>query len=1152
MAKSIRILFFSFLFVLISAEGFSQTCGPTTPSFTVNLTGNPSGSWISPVVVRQDTCCGATAPDRCVEFWVILDPAAQGITFSIASGAIPPGALYYEVNCKNPTAVGDTMCLNGIGPHHITFCKPGNNNNTYEITSIAAPSAGPPTVVSQGCTGMIFASGYNESSLSWTSVFPGPVGAYNLYLSCDTACDTVIVTAQPGYPPYVLYQVCGYPIGGCGLMLICDTVQVDFVSNKGATIIPQNPTICFGGPPATITAVGSGGAPPYSYVWSTGATTQSIVVGVGTYWVQISDTTNCPPVYDTVTVTSYTANITASAGPDDTVCVYNPVFNLNGNVTGVTTGIWTNGNGTYNPSDTVLNSTYTPSAGEISNGTVTLILITTYTGGCPPDSDTLVLVIAPPPAAAFSNTTVCFGNPTQFTDNSTVPFGSITGWTWNFGDGNSSSLQNPSHTYTASGTYTASLIVGTSYGCIDTIQKTVVVNPAPTAAFTSTAQCFIDSVYFTDNSTISSGNITGWSWNFGDPLSAPNNTSSLQNPSHGYTSAGTFTVTLIVNSSSGCADTISQVITVQPSPLANFSATQVCFGNTTFFSDSSSISSGTITGWSWNFGDPLSAPNNTSSLQNPSHNFTSAGTFTVTLIVTSNTGCTDTILLPVIVNALPIANFSAGTVCAGSATTFTDLSTGNPTSWSWNFGDATTSALQNPSHNYASAGTYTVTLIVGTSFGCSDTISQIITVNPTPTAAFSNTAQCFIDSVFFTDNSSISSGNINGWSWNFGDPASGGNNFSNLQNPPHYYGASGNYTVTLVVTSGFGCTDTLTQTIFVAPGPLANFGSMDVCLGNQTFFNDSSFIPYGNIVSWNWNFGDATFGSAQNPSHNYSSPGTYNVTLLVTSDLGCTDTITKQVIVHPLPNAVITSSGFCVADGTIFYDGSTILPPDSIVQWFWDFGDGNNSTLQNPIHYFPSSGNYGVTLIVTSNFGCSDTIAQVIGVSPSPTAAFTENPTIVFLNQNVTFTDQSQSGIVLWYWNFGDGSSSVLQNPTHSYSVGGIYSVWEVVTNQFGCTDTIWHEVIVNNPPNIPTGFTPNGDGHNDILYVLGGPYIKLEFRIYNNWGELIFISTDQKFGWDGTRNGIKQPIGVYIYIINATTEDKKEHFIKGDVTLLR
>ena len=128
--------------------------------------------------------------------------------------------------------------------------------------------------------------------MTWTSVSPGPIGFYNNYLNCTSVCDTVIVTALPGYPPSVLYQVCGMPLGACATTLVCDTVRVYFVSDKTATIQPQNPVICFGGPPATLTANGTGGAPPYSYLWSTGATTQVIIVGAGTYWVQITSGTD--------------------------------------------------------------------------------------------------------------------------------------------------------------------------------------------------------------------------------------------------------------------------------------------------------------------------------------------------------------------------------------------------------------------------------------------------------------------------------------------------------------------------------------------------------------------------------------------------------------------------------------------------------------------------------------------------------------------------------------------------------------------------------------------------------------------------------------------------------------------------------------------
>jgi hypothetical protein len=406
MKNILKAIFGVLITILPATTTYGQGCDPSTPTYTVNLTGNPDSVWLSPSDVRSGLCCSAQPPDRCVEFIITLDPGAQGIRFDIATGAVPPGALFYELNCANPTAVGDTMCLNGVGPHRITFCKPGNNPNSYTITSISKPAVGPPIAVSNGCSGIIWCTGYQLGSLVWTSV---PYNAtYNSYMSCSLACDTVLITAQAGYPPYVDYEVSGYPAGGCGNILEKDTVRVYFISDKAATILPQNPVICFGGTNATITANGTGGAPPYNYLWSTGQTTQSIAVGVGTYWVQISDSTNCPPVFDTVTVTANANYITALAGPDISACADNPSFPLNGSVIVAGGGQWSGGSGTFTPDNTTLNAVYTATPSEVSAGSVTLVLTTTGNGTCPLDKDTIQLTITPAPTIdAGASSTYC-------------------------------------------------------------------------------------------------------------------------------------------------------------------------------------------------------------------------------------------------------------------------------------------------------------------------------------------------------------------------------------------------------------------------------------------------------------------------------------------------------------------------------------------------------------------------------------------------------------------------------------------------------------------------------------------------------------------------------------------------------------------------
>lgn len=312
----------------------------------------------------------------------------------------------------------------------------------------------------------------------------------------------------------------------------------------------------------------------------------------------------------------------------------------------------------------------------------------------------------------------------NFTDLSTGP---VTSWSWNFGDGNTSTAQNPSNTYAAAGTYTVTLTV-TSATCSDGETKTgyVTVGTTPTANFigSPTSGCAPLTASFTDQST---GGPTSWSWDFGD-----GNTSTAQNPSHVYASAGSYTVSLTV-SSAGCSDgeIKTNYITVNAAPTAAFvgAPTSGCALLTVNFTDQST---GGPTSWSWDFGD-----GNTSTAQSPSHIYAAAGTYTVSLTVTA-AGCSDgeTKTNYITVTSAPTAQF-VGSPTSGQApltVNFTDQSTGGPTSWAWNFGDAGTSTAQNPSHVYAAAGTYTVTLTASNTCGSDpETKVSYITVTAPPT-----------------------------------------------------------------------------------------------------------------------------------------------------------------------------------------------------------------------------------------------------------------------------------------------------------------------------------------------------------------------------------------------------------------------------------
>jgi len=699
-------------FVLITTNIFSQ-CGPGTPVIVADLTGNPSATWISPVVIRNDNCCGSTPPDRCVKFIITLDSAAVAINFDIASGAVPPGALYYQINCGPPVAVGSPICLDGPGPHILTFCKPGNNPNTYSITSIPGAASGPDIVINDGCQGSFAVTGLIDSTISWTSIFPGATGQYDSYLSCASGCSFTEVNAQPGYPPYVDYLVCGLSTAPCVTTPICDTVRVNFNPTLYVNIIPQNPTICFGATSTSFTATGSGGTPPYNYLWNTGETTATISGGVGTYSVILGDISGCPPVSTSVTVTAFANTITANAGADQTVCATNPNVTLAGSVTGVTTGAWSGGSGTYIPNNTSLNATYIPTAAELAAGSVTLTLTTTNNGTCPPDSDvvqifyttfttTLNTSTTPVSCAGGSN-----GSATVTTSGGFPPYT----YSWS-----TTPVQtNPTATGIPAGSYIVTLT--DVNGCTGS-DTAVVTEPYP--LFSNTQQ----------NNVLCNGGGTGDAFVqvFGGVLPY----SYLWSPTGQSTatatnlSNGTHIVT--ITDGNGCIHRDTVIIS-QPLPLAlTISQTNVsCFGGNNGTA-TANISGGTTPySFAWSSGSTAQTA-------------TSLSAGTDTLVVTDNNGCiitgtvtiTEPPLLVVSLNANDVTCFnlsdgSAAAVVSGGAPGYT---------YNWNPGTGSSVSALAP-------GSYT--LIVSDLNSCQQSVPFTITqpVQLTLALASLSNVSCF-------------------------------------------------------------------------------------------------------------------------------------------------------------------------------------------------------------------------------------------------------------------------------------------------------------------------------------------------------------------------------------------------------------------------
>lgn len=825
-------------------------------------------------------------------------------------------------------------------------------------------------------------------------------------------------------------------------------------------------------------------------------------------------------------------------------------------------GIGASGTGDI-PQFNAVNNTANPISATI---TVTPIVASSP---CPGIPSIYTIVVNPSPTVNVPlNNNVCVGATIAVTNFTSTTIGSTFDWTNSntaIGLNASGSGNIPAFTTTNTTTnpITATITVTPSAsGCAGTpTAYTITVYPSPTANFSFNNVCFGSSTSFADLSNPNGGSITSWNWDFTNNGSIDNTS---QNPTFGYTAATNYTVELMVVTALGCKDSVTKVIAVNPIPAANFTPTSVCLNQPTAFADVSTVTTGGISNWSWDFGDGLGI----SSQQNPTYVYALPGTYTVVLTVTSDSGCINTANIPVQVNNLPVAAFTATNVCLNQSVSFTDASAGSGgviNQWSWDFdydglSHTTDDINQNPVYLYSNANTYNVQLVVTTSNGCSDTVVNPVTINNLPIAAFTFTDQCNGISIPFTDNSSVINGTITSWAWDFGNS----NNATN-QNPTELYATNGNYNVTLIVTSNNNCNDTIMQTVNVWPLPIVDFTPTEVCMNEATQFTDLSSVSSGTTILWSWNFNDGSpLNVNQSPVHTYTSDGLYQAQLTVTSSYGCKDSLTKPVTVNPLPQ-VNFSAGVLAGCSPLtvnFTDGSAIAAPGNNVSWFWDFGNGLTSTATNPGGIlFNNTSNtspqsFGVYLTVTSADGCSakDSVANMITVYPVPFADFSASPmqTDIYANQ-IEFTDNS---IIAnqWLWDLGDGASSILQNPAHAYADSGTYNVILYIENMYGCVDTANNAVRINPVYAlwIPNAFTPNGDQLNDYFTVKGYGIKELQLLIFNRWGELIFESNNTDPQWNGTYKNEEVKQDVYVYKLEVRDIFNQKHYYTGRVTVVK
>lgn len=762
-----------------------------------------------------------------------------------------------------------------------------------------------------------------------------------------------------------------------------------------------------------------------------------------------------------------------------------------------------------------------------------------------------------------SDTSICKLGSVTFKDTSWCNT-NIARWKWDFGDGNilSTVVAGPqTHTYLLPGVYNVKLVLTDDVlGCKDSLEKInfVKVYDLPNIHFgaLTTTGCSPLSVGFRDTVTAAPGaSVTRMHWNFGTSL--PADTSALHNPAFRYLTPGSFNVTLTATDSRGCINTLTKNNLIHPThPVPSFSSPSMsCYNDNVWFSGTSQ---GSGLQYTWNFGDGSPVDHR----MNPNHDYivTATRTFNVQLAVTDINGCDSSITKPVIISR-PVVDFAANLdslfYCPPLFVPFHDSSSLDVNQWQWIFGDSASgsanhSMVQNAQHVYNNIGTFDITLIGTNSDGCSDTMTKpgyISLEGPhAPMFHYSPVSGCTpLQVTFYEDNVY----NTTRYRWIFGD-----GNISTLDSVTHSYTEGGDYMSALELSDTLGCKVTI-----IAPAPIHVISGIPDFYVDTTFacstatfhFNDSSTAIGATIDTWLWNFGDGTYSSLQNPDHEYSIPGAYDVTLTITIG-SCVDSLTINdfINIYTPPRLNITALDTIGCEPVEVQFGVASSPAaDSITSWRWNFGDGpmisNDST---PSHLYDSSATYPVTLNTTFLNGCNHTYLRptILTIWPNPTANFSYSPTTpdIFADLPILFKDSSTGDNLLYRWDFGDGSSiSTDSTPTHQYDYIGDYDViLVVITSPYGCKDTIKKTITLPERIMDYNAFSPDGDGTNDIF----AP--DMDLVILNRWGQKMY---EGKEGWDGNYNGKKAPEGTYYFIITIDeVKGQKGRVLKGSVTLLR
>ena len=845
----------------------------------------------------------------------------------------------------------------------------------------------------------------------------------------------------------------------------------------------------------------------------------------------VSDACNFDTAYTTIIVN--TSPIVSFSVIDDTLCAGSTFQFNNSSDVGISNN-WNFGDGSPTSTLTDPNHIFTDS------GSFRVILLgTSLTNNCPAyDSVDLVVLPYPEITATSDTSNGCIPLPVNF--SSTV--NSVGYYLWDFGDGNTSILANPTHNYTTDGYYIVNVRFEDLSGCVDSFDFNITPHPVPVANFDPIQldTCLLPVNYNFKN--ITNGGVS-YQWDFGDGTSSPitNPTDSL-NPKS-YTNAGNYDIKLLTNNSFGCADSITKSIFIKPIPNSDFDVLQL---DSCILPASYSLvnnSTGAVLN-SWNLG-------NGATTNNPnfnSYSYNNSGSYDISLVVMNSYGCLDTSITTVNILPIPQVDFSyfkQDTCVLPSNYLFTNLSSGGDF-FTWTF-DSLGNDIQKDSTSFIfnNNGTYQVSIVGENISGCKDSTAKVITVNSKPVAIFTldTTIGCEPFNAIFTNNSQ----NSNYYNWDFNDGSTG-----SFLNGTHLFQNFGNYSIKLVAEDVNGCKDSISTTININPTPISNytFTSTDPCyLPIDVVFTNTS--TGGN--NYQWDFGNGQVANIQNPDTiTFDSIGVFNLQLVVSNSFNCFDTTNNSfdVIYNQVPVAQLNfKDSICLRDTSFLF--STSLFTDSLI---WDLGNGINFSGDSVLFISDTSGQFSINLFAyNTSSGCSDTLLgnNNLIILPSPTAEFTFNHVKGFepLSGSIEFFNNSL-GASSYLWDFGYGDSSILETPTYyyKYNFDGTYYYTLYTTNPDKCTDSLTKDLYIEfkKALYIPNAISPEATNSQVSRFIPKGTGMNFyKIEIFDLFGNVIWESTalndegQPTESWDGKYNGVGVEPDVYIWKVEAQFKDE-------------